>query len=177
MVQHSTGIQLSFCLCSVGVLMLAAGCQQADSLGLASVAAGASREIVTQTADIPAEKQTVEIAAVIEANSKVMDEIGKIAEVMNESTDIIMRFNHFTDGHTTPVKLCPECYSVPANDDADGIEDPEEKIPETMAQLLKVSQELHMSARRFSSHLKAQRTALQSHLKKLRAGKLEHRNP
>ncbi len=142
---------------------------------MSSVGAAEERvsESVAQAADIPAKDKNARIAAVIEANSKVLDEIGKIAVVMEESTDMIMRFNHFTDGHTTPVALCPECWPAREDDGAAGIEDQEEKISETMDELLKDSNELHMSMLRLRGHLKSQQDALKSHLKKLRAGKLQ----
>jgi hypothetical protein len=84
---------------------------------------------------------------------------------------MVMRFSHFTDGHPTPVKLCPECFALSEFENNAAVEDPEELIPETMTQLLKDSEEIHLSARRFKGHLKSQQDSLKSHLKKLRTGK------
>jgi hypothetical protein len=84
MVYLSAGIQRSAILCCVGALMLNSGCQQSQSLDRAEDASQAS---VMQTVNAPSEKQKVEIAALIEAISGVMEETGEIAEVMDGSTD------------------------------------------------------------------------------------------
>ncbi len=173
MMKHSTVVPVAVYFCCIGVLIPIAGCGQADRMSSVEAAEQVVQPTIEQTANRPSEKEQVEIAAIIQANSKVLDEIGKIGVLMEESTDIIMRFNHFTDGHTKPVKLCPECWPAPDPDDSAGIEDPEEKIPETMPQLLKDSNELHLSMQRLRGHLSSQQFALKRHLKKLRAGKLD----
>jgi hypothetical protein len=130
-----------------------------------------SQVAVFQTTADPQRNDKVDIAAVVEVNSRVMDELGRVAELMNGSTDIIMRFNHFTDGHTNRALLCPECSPASGGDEDLEIEEPEEVIPETMVQLLEDAKELHATALRFSSHLILQQVALKSHLAKLRDGK------
>ena len=130
-----------------------------------------SQVAVFQTTADPQRNDKVDIAAVVEVNSRVMDELGRVAELMNGSTDIIMRFNHFTDGHTNRALLCPECSPASGGDEDLEIEEPEEVIPETMVQLLEDATELHATALRFRSHLNHQQVALKSHLAKLRAGK------
>ena len=134
-----------------------------------------SQVAMIQTTADPQRNDKVDIAAVVEVNSRVMDELRRVAELMTESSDIIMRFNHFTDRHTAPVILCPECFPEAEGDSDLDIEEPEEVVPETMVQRLKDAKELHMTARRFRSHLYAQRMALKSHLTKLRAGKPDHK--
>jgi|GEM_PF-3161903 len=178
MVRRSTVLSFLALSGSIGLLVPLVGWNQADSLNSLAAAEKPSQHNTESSAADPANKgtQQSEIATIIEVNSKVLDEIGKIATLMEESTDMIMRFNHFTDGHTKPVKLCPECWPAPEPDDTADIEESDEKIPETMVQLLKDSNELHMSMRRLRGHLSSQQFALKRHLMKLRAGKLEGSN-
>lgn len=155
-------------------LVCLAGCGDAPS-GVSGT--GAASVTTPPDTSSPAVSQNgsaseADIAAVLEVNERIFEEYGRIAEVMTETSDILMRFNHFTDGHTERVLLCPECYPPPEDLNAD-VEDPEEVIPPTMEQLLKDAREFHMSALRFRNHLGGQKTTLELHLEKLRAGKLD----
>ena len=133
-------------------------------------------EVGSETKAGPQPNDEVDIASVIEVNSRVMDELGRSAELMSDSSDIIMRFSHFTDEHTAQVLLCPECSPESGTDEDLEIEDSEEVIPETMVQLLKDANELYATALRFSSHLNQQQVALKRHLTQLRAGKSDRKN-
>ena len=133
-------------------------------------------EVGRQTKAGSQPNEEVDIAAVIEVNSRVMDELGRSAELMSDSSDILMRFSHFTDEHTAPVLLCPECSPESGTAEDLEIEDPEEIIPETMVQLLEDAKELHATALRFSNHLNLQQVALNKHLANLRAGQPDRKN-
>lgn len=115
------------------------------------------------------EAQKVSVADVIKANSDVIDELGRAASVMTQCSDIVMRYSHFTDHHSETVLLCPECSKGRPKHQEPEIEEPDEDIPETMAQLLSDSQELRTSVGSLTSSLLLQRVALQHHLEKLRA--------
>lgn len=145
-------------------------------IALLMLAGCGESEVGSQTQAGPLANDEVDIAAVIEVNTRVMGELGRTAELMSDSSDIIMRFSHFTDGHTAEVFLCPECSPDSETDEDADIEDPEEVIPETMVQLLKDANELYATALRFSSHLNHQQVALKRHLTQLRAGKPDRKN-
>ncbi len=154
-------------LCVV-FLIASQGCEQSDTTrndaGFETVQGDADTATSSDDSDTDPS-----IADIIQANSNTIDEVGRAAGVMMESSDIIMRYSHFTDGHTTPVRLCPECWPEPAEVDDAVYEDPEEDIPETMAQLLRDSRDLRLSVARLTSSASAQQAALRHHLEKLRA--------
>lgn len=152
-------------------LTLLAGCGEARSVQTSADQQPDAESDTAANTGGKAPNTEADIAAIVEVNSKVLEEIGKISEVMTESADIIMRFNHFTDGHTERVMLCPECYPPPDDSLDTEVEDPEEVIPETLEQLLADAQEFHLSAQRIRSHLGAQQFTLKRHLEKLRAAK------
>ena len=87
--------------------------------------------------------------------------------MMTECTDIIMRYGHFTNDHSTPVLMCPECAQGKPQEEP-VIDDPPEDIPETMEQLLRDSQEVKNSVAGLTLGLKLQLVALERHLEQLR---------
>ncbi len=108
------------------------------------------------------------IAELIVANSALIGELGQIAGVMEETSDIMMRYSHYTDNHTEQVPLCPECGTESILGDETVPEEPAEEIPETMEQLLADARELGRSVGSLKSGMVHQRTALRHHLERLR---------
>jgi len=142
-------------------LLASAGCQQAESANQSDKKASA-----------PADSDTDMIAEIIELNSKTIAQYGRMAELAEETSDMLMRLSHYTDGHTNRVALCPEC-AAKVNVPEVEVEDPEEDLPKTMQQLLDDANEIYHSARGISATFKNQQVAVELHLKKLRAGKPE----
>jgi hypothetical protein len=136
-----------FAAVSIGTL----GCQQAPS-----------------SADADADGSPT-VADVIQGNSEVIDELGRAAAMMAECTDIIMRYGHFTDDHSTTVLMCPECGQGNRYEDEElVIDDPPENVPETMEQLLRDTRELKNSVAGLTLGLKLQLVTLKRHLEHLR---------
>ena len=132
------------------------GCQEADRTGIPR-----NNKVIVFG--------EVSVADVIKVNSEVIDELSRAASVMTQSSDIIMRYRHYTERHSDAVVLCPECTKDSPVGEESGFEEPDEDIPETMVQLLKDSRELRNSVAILTSGLLFQRVALQRHLEKLRA--------
>ena len=88
---------------------------------------------------------------------------------MMASSDIIMRYSHYTNDHSTPVLFCPECFPDRPKEDETEFDDPEAGVPETMDQLLKDSREQSLSVGSLTSSLRLEQAALKYHLEKLRS--------
>ena len=131
------------------------GCQEADRTGIPR-----NNKVIVFG--------KVDVADVIKVNSEVIDELGRAASVMTQSSDTIMRYRHYTERHSGTVVLCPECTKDSPVGKGLGFEEPDEDIPETMVQLLKDSQEMRNSVASLTSGLLFQQAALQRHLEKLR---------
>jgi len=150
-----------FCcgLLMCGTLLTTVGCQKT-----------VSAEQPEKTAAAPVDPDEAMIGKIIELNSKTIAQYGRMAELAEETSDMLMRLSHYTDGHAKRVALCPECaprVTVPEVE----VDEPEEDLPKTMQQLLDDANEIYHSARGIAATFKNQQVAVELHLNKLREGK------
>ncbi len=147
-------------------VLSAAGCSRNIPESGRTTASAASGEPASRDSSDPCDERI--IAEIIRVNSQTIDRMGELAALLEESSDIIMRYSHYTDRHTTRVQLCPECFSRQRRDDPGPETNPPEDIPLTLEQLSRDAFELRDSAARFATHLRLQQDALRHHLKRLR---------
>jgi hypothetical protein len=101
--------------------------------------------------------------------SAAIESMMAVNGLMEENTDILMRFSHYTTPHTEPTAMCPECSGSPL-----AVFVPPEELREHTSRLpSSVASDVHelaSSMRCLHGHLAQQQVALRHTLGALRAG-------
>jgi hypothetical protein len=103
-----------------------------------------------------------------DANTATIMELGAVAAVMYDNTDTMMRYSHYTEGHSVALLACPEC----GDSDADHMEpdalDAEYADTKPDQNAIEDARELTLSVSTLRNHLVNQGVALRYTLEQLR---------
>jgi hypothetical protein len=89
-------------------------------------------------------KERIEI---IKYNTKIIESISEVAVAQTCASDLLMRVNHYMDGHIKGENLCPECAGIGHEFDIDRIdvEDKMVELPNTYNQVVLDLNEIKLS--------------------------------
>lgn len=141
----------------------------AQALSLVAVGAGVGAYTV---ADWPTlcgftvgELQTVQ-----KNNTETVRSLGHVAALLYDNSDLLMRYSHWTVGHTEVVPLCPECFNSDISQESDEFIAEINRSPDgvTSDDLVKDSEEIYRAVGATKMAIFRQRSPLVRTLERLR---------